>query len=77
VVKRDPPNRAHRILYNRKRRKKKNEQKSKWATFTFFGPETRTITKLFRNTKIGISHSTNNNTKHLQEERETKTENIT
>jgi hypothetical protein len=35
------------------------------ATFTFFGPETRAITKLLRRTEIGISYRTKNNIKHL------------
>jgi hypothetical protein len=39
--------------------------KKEWATFTFFGPETRTVTKLFKNTEIGISYRTRNNMKHL------------
>jgi hypothetical protein len=28
------------------------KDKTKWATFTYFGPETRTITNLFRNTNL-------------------------
>jgi hypothetical protein len=45
--------------------KSSKQQKRKWATFTFFGPKTRTITKLFRNTEIGISYRTKNNIKYL------------
>jgi hypothetical protein len=45
--------------------KNNKQQKRKWATFTFFGPKTRTITKLFKNTEIGISYRTKNNIKHL------------
>jgi hypothetical protein len=45
--------------------KKNSEQKRKWAIFTFFGPETRTITKLFRNTEFGIAYRTKSNIKHL------------
>jgi hypothetical protein len=33
-------------------------KKRKWTTFTFFGPEIRTITKLFKNTEVGISYIT-------------------
>jgi hypothetical protein len=40
------------------------EQKRKWATFTYFGPETRTINKLFKNTDVGILFRTKNNIKH-------------
>jgi hypothetical protein len=35
-----------------KPQKKNNKQKRKWATFTYFGPETRTITKLFKTLKL-------------------------
>lgn len=31
-----------------------------WATFTFVGKETKTITKLFKNTKIKIVYKTSN-----------------
>jgi hypothetical protein len=44
--------------------KPRAEQKRKWGTFTYFGPETRTITKLFKNTDVGISFRTKNNIKH-------------
>jgi hypothetical protein len=40
------------------------EQKRKWTTFTYFGPETRMITKLFKSTDVGISFRTKNNIKH-------------
>jgi ribosomal protein L35 len=48
------------------------EQKRKWATFTYFGPETRMINKLFKNTDVGISFRTKNNIKnHLRIKRRT------
>jgi hypothetical protein len=53
------------IQQKQKPSKKNSEQTRKWATFTFFRPETRTVTKLFKNTKIGISYRTKNNIKHL------------
>jgi hypothetical protein len=42
---------------------KNNEQKQKrkLAAFTFFRQETRSITKLLKNTEIGISYRTKNN----------------
>jgi hypothetical protein len=40
------------------------KQDRKWATFTYFGPETRTITKLFKNTDVGISFRIKYNVKH-------------
>jgi hypothetical protein len=33
---------------------KNNIQKRKWATFTYFGHEIRTITNFFKNTEVGI-----------------------
>jgi hypothetical protein len=44
----------------------KNSQKTtkeKWATFTYYGPETRMIIKSFKNTSIGIAFKTNNTMK--------------
>jgi glycine cleavage system aminomethyltransferase T len=39
----------------------------KWATFTHHGPETRIITKLFKNTNIRTAFKTNNTIKnHLK-----------
>jgi hypothetical protein len=35
-------------------------QKQKWATFTYIGKETRTITKLVKNTNIIIAYKTKN-----------------
>jgi hypothetical protein len=32
------------------------KDKTKWATFAYFGPETRTITNLFRNTNCKIAY---------------------
>jgi hypothetical protein len=43
----------------------KQKQKRNWATCSFFGPETGAITKLLKNTEIGISYRTKNNIKHL------------
>jgi hypothetical protein len=34
--------------------------KNLWATFTYFGKETRTITKLFKRTRLRIAHKANN-----------------
>jgi hypothetical protein len=35
-------------------------QQQKWATFTYVGNQTRTITRLLRNTGIRIAYNTNN-----------------
>jgi hypothetical protein len=44
---------------------KNTTQKNKWTTFTYFGHEIRSVTKLFKNTEVGISYKTRNNIKHL------------
>jgi hypothetical protein len=46
------------IQQKEKSLKKNNKQKGKWATFTFFGPETRTMAKLFKITEIIIPYRT-------------------
>jgi hypothetical protein len=33
--------------------------KEKWATFTYYGPETRMITRSLKNTNVGIEFKTN------------------
>jgi hypothetical protein len=38
-------------------------QQTKWATFTYQGPDTTIITKLFRNTKLRIAVKTTNTLK--------------
>jgi hypothetical protein len=44
----------------------RNTQKTIWSTFTYNGPEIRTITKLFHNTNIKIAFKTNTTLKrHL------------
>jgi hypothetical protein len=55
--------------------KPKDKQKTKWATFTHYGTETRVITKLFKNTNTGISYRTKNNTKHHLEIKRNATKN--
>jgi hypothetical protein len=55
---------------NNKTKHKKPQQDClniKWAKFTYTGRETRTITKLFKNTNIKIAHTTNNNLRKLLE----------
>ncbi|PNF26379.1 hypothetical protein B7P43_G17880 [Cryptotermes secundus] len=43
--------------------------KTKWATFTYIGKETRNITKLFRDTKLKIAFRTKNNLQHILKSR--------
>jgi hypothetical protein len=59
----------------KKTEKVENRKEKKWVTFTFFGPETRTITKLFKNTDIAISYRNKNNIKHLLKTKENKSKN--
>jgi hypothetical protein len=44
---------------------KTHKAKTKWATFTYSGPEARTITNLFRNTNIKIPYKITNTIRHL------------
>jgi hypothetical protein len=61
-------------LLNRVRNSKKHKQileedkqTHKWVKFTYFGKETRYITKLFKNTPLKVAYTTNNNLgKHLE-----------
>jgi general stress protein 26 len=64
-------------LYTHKHNNKNKEnttntaQKTKWATFTYTGKETRTITRLFKDTNICIAYTTNNTLKkHLKQKRQ-------
>jgi hypothetical protein len=50
-----------------KNRTSNTSQKQKWITFTYIGNETRTITRLFKNTNLRIAYKTNNTIRnHLQ-----------
>jgi hypothetical protein len=49
-----------------------NIQKRKWATFTYFRHQIRTITNLFKNTEVGASYKTKNNIKHLLKSKNNK-----
>jgi hypothetical protein len=40
-------------------------EKTNWATFTYFGPDARTITNLFQNTNIKIAYKTTNSIGHI------------
>jgi hypothetical protein len=51
------------IIQQKLKPQERNKKKKKWTTFTFFGPERRTITKLFKNTDIGILYRTKNKIK--------------
>jgi hypothetical protein len=59
------------IYHKHKNRTHKNHtqgtqeiEKQKWATFTYSGPEIRTITNLFRHTNLKIAYETTNIIKH-------------
>jgi hypothetical protein len=54
------------MYQKQKPQKPRVEQKGKWVTFTYFGPQTRTITKLFKNTDVGVSFRTKSNIKPVE-----------
>ena len=39
--------------------------KTKWTTFTYIGPQTKFITKIFKNTNINIAYKTKNTNEKL------------
>ena len=41
------------------------KQSEKWSTFTYIGPQTKFITKLFKNTKVCTAYKTNNTVEKL------------
>ena len=45
---------------SREKKKKRDIQKRKWAKFTYIGKETRFITKLFKNTDVKVTFTTDN-----------------
>ena len=47
--------------FNKGKKQRQNNQKQKWAKFTYVGKETRFITKLFKSTNVKIAF-TNDNT---------------
>jgi hypothetical protein len=50
--------------HNHKHNSPNTATKTKWTTFTCYGPDTWTITKLFRNTNLKIAYKTTNTIKH-------------
>jgi hypothetical protein len=46
--------------YRKKKKPLPKQEKNKWAKFTYIGKETKYITKLFRDSPIQISYTTNN-----------------
>jgi len=49
----------------RNTRRDKDNQKNRWAKFTYCGKETRMITKLFKNTNVKVTYRTKNNLEKL------------
>ena len=49
-----------------------SKQKQKWATFTYSGPETSYITKLFKHTNLRIAYRTTNIQSYLHPNTHTK-----
>jgi regulator of PEP synthase PpsR (kinase-PPPase family) len=48
-------------IRNKRGKQEQDNRKKKWAKFTYIGRETRYITKLFKNTKVKVMYTTNNN----------------
>jgi hypothetical protein len=70
----NPINIKQRFQVNKNKKKKRKEgKKKKWVTFTFLGPETRIITKIFKNTDIAIPYRTRNNITHVLKTKKKKT----
>jgi hypothetical protein len=45
---------------SKEKKQKRDPQKSKWAKFIYIGKETRFITKLFKNTDVKVTFTTEN-----------------
>jgi hypothetical protein len=52
------------INVNQKKKQKQDVERTKWAKFTFVGKETRLITKIFKNTNVKITFTTDNKIKN-------------
>jgi hypothetical protein len=50
----------HKQVANKITNTVQQQQKQKWATFTYMGSQTRAITKQFKNSNIRIAYRTNN-----------------
>jgi hypothetical protein len=50
------------------------KEKTKWTTFTYHGPDTKPIRKLFKNTNIRTSFKTTNTTRNHLDPREETTD---
>jgi hypothetical protein len=48
------------LFHKTKHKDNTNDNRNSWAKFTYFGRETRVITKLFKETHLGISYKVNN-----------------
>ena len=48
-------------IHNKREKQEQGNRKKKWAKFTYMGRETRYIMKLFKNTNVRITYTTNNN----------------
>jgi hypothetical protein len=44
---------------------KSRSEKTHWSKFTYFGKETRAVTKVFKNTRIKVAYSTKNTLEKL------------
>ena len=44
---------------------KSETEKTHWSKFTYFGKDTRAVTKIFKNTRIKVAHSNKSNREKL------------
>ena len=52
-------------INHNKPKQKQDHHNKKWTKFTYIGRETRQVTKLFRNTQVEVTYTTNNRTENL------------
>ena len=62
-------------VHNNKIKQEQDNRQKRWAKFTYAGSETRHITKLFRNTNIKVTYTTNNNLGKLLDTHKTQKQN--
>jgi hypothetical protein len=58
-------NKKHPTIQKQNENRDTQQQKKKWATFTYYGKETRKITRLFKDTHIKIAFKTKNTIQNI------------
>jgi hypothetical protein len=65
------------IEHNKTHQKPKNKTTKKWTTFTYYSPQIRKVTNLFKHTGIKIAFRSNNNIQQLIQTKKTTERNNT